>query len=58
MDELQPLCQTMSREELLRQIEQDLSDPQLRDAVTIALTWAKSRGISLDTLERCQLGPP
>lgn len=40
-----------SREEVLRQIEVDLQDEQLVNMVSVVLTWAKARGISLDRLE-------
>jgi len=42
---------------LARQIEEDLQDQRLMEMVTIVMTWAKSRGISLDKLEGCVLGP-
>ena len=41
---------------LARQIEEDLQDQRLMEMVTIVMTWAKSRGISLDKLEGCVLG--
>ena len=42
---------------LARQIEEDLQDQWFMEMVTIVMTWAKSRGISLDKLEGCVLGP-
>jgi len=41
-----------SEEELLRQIDKDMKDPDLMEAMVTTLSWARKRGVRLDLMER------